>query len=303
MSKAKRNSALQNAERFGGYTRPAILDREEEALQAEFAGLDLTEAEVADLGEAWRLRRPGATNSERIASRHLIASVRASLDAAVEATIAREGRAGDRELALQVFEADELRRRERHEIALLRPNTDAEIAFHQAKLKELAQTANVRRQAVADRTVAGGKIVAVRGTAARQVLDRDGLLQLFERSRITRRQLSAGVAYRRRVEAVSHGLRSPLGGLGSGGPQPTPEQLVKGAMRLARWEQERVRCEIAVVRRLRGRPMALGLLRRVAGEGFSITSQAGSGRANGAAIEDLCAALDVVADVLPAESV
>ena len=136
----KPTKAAKHAGAYGAYAKQPLVDAEEDELRAEFADLDLTEAEFADLTEAWRLRRRNASNAERIASRAKFEAVRQSLKAALDAQVEflrnKDGEAN----ALAAFDRDELARRQPIEIAMLRPCTDDELAELKAQLDGLIET-------------------------------------------------------------------------------------------------------------------------------------------------------------------
>lgn len=297
MGHSRDTSKKRLAEMVGGYTVPALVDAEEDSLRAEFAGLDLTDEEQGCLASAWQLRRRGAPNADLIASRAMFARVRLSLANALETTIRQETKPDDLVRALAVFDRDEAARRQAIEVALLRPITDGEHAKLTARLNALVVSARQRRQEVADTVTSGGKVSRMRKSEAMRIHSRDGLASLFESGRVSLRQYNAGRSYRIRYEAVSHGLRSCLGS-GGGGSMGALD-ISEAHSRLATWERQRVAAELAVVRRIRDEPTALRLLRHVAGEGHSITSAVGSGRANQAGIDILKRALDVCLAVLP----
>lgn len=132
-----------------------------------------------------------------------------------------------------------------------------------------------------------------------RILDRDGLNQLCVRGHVTRPQLEAGLAYRKRYEMAFKGLRSTLGTQASG-VSPTVDEMVASRTRLARYELERAKVEAAVVRHCGAE--ALGLLRTVAGEGCALSSQVSGTRSKrtfGKASLLLAGALDICAELLP----
>ena len=98
---------------------------------------------------------------------------------------------------------------------------------------------------------------------------------------------------------MSHSLHCALGFQGFGGVSD-PGRVQNAAATSALWEKQRSRVELAVLRRLGS--LALLLLRRVAGEGRSVTSQVGSGSVNAKAIKLLGEALDLAAELLPTEA-
>ena len=110
----------------------------------------------------------------------------------------------------------------------------------------------------------------------------------------------AGLTYRKRYEASARSLGSSLGNDGFGGVT-SPLKIAAQAARSAKWEIQRRNCEIAVLRGLRAYPDALRLLRLVAGEGHSMTSQVGNGRAFQRGVDVLCLALDIAERHLPNE--
>lgn len=295
-------SAKQNAENYGAKIGEAW-DVEDESLRAEFAGLDLTEAEMADLHEAFRLRRNGASRSEQIASRTLFATVRRSLAAALKATLDHETGSDQMIRALAVFDRDELKREEALTVALMRPISDQEYARLSSRLHDLETTREARRAeclGVVRLGVIGGEVAAplsARNDAMR-IKSRDGLATLHAKAKITLRQVTAGYAYRRRWEAAHRGLQSVLR---SGGGSASPAAIAAANTRAASWELERSRCDTAVVLRVRTHPDALAIMRRVAGEGEALTSVVGNGRRFEYGLTALTYALDVAANVLPFE--
>lgn len=275
-------------------------DVEEDALRAEFAGVDLTDFEMADLHEAFRLRRRGSTNAERIASRGLFAAVRTSLREALKATIAHETGKDRLIRAMAVFDRDELAKEQALEIATIRPASDEDLARIRCQIGELVESRAERRQAIAREIEAGSiKPMSAKSDALR-VHSRDGLQTLYDKRKINLRQMIAGRAYRRRWEAAFRGLQSVLA---APGRSPDVKRLVAMQERAAEWEKQRSRCDSAIVLRLRQYPDALMLLRRVAGDGYSLTSVVGNGSGFDRGVVRLVAALNVVADVLPFEDV
>lgn len=273
-------------------------DEEDEALRVEFHGLDLTDEEMADLNEAFRLRRSGATASERIASRQLFADVRKSLANALAATLEHENRRDHVIRALAVFDRDEAAAVQRIEVALCRPCTDGDIARLKGDLNWF-ETTRVHRRKIAIAEIADpGEVSVMPRSDARRIHSRDGLASLYDAGKLTLRQLMAGRAYRRRWEAAFRGLRSALGGDGGSSP---PGRIVAAQERSAQWELERSRCDTAVQLRLREHPQALMLLRRVAGEGASLTAVVGNGKRHGLALAVLIKTLTLVDLMLPYE--
>jgi hypothetical protein len=235
MNKIKSN--LENYTRKGGYLAPKAFDAEEQRLQAEFAGLDLTEEERAAFAEVLRLRIGNKLDQQQ--ARVALMRLRDGLKASVKATVASALARGD------------------------------EVSAHN-------------------------------DAGAKRIHSRDGLAALHANKNLTDRQFNAGLAYRRRYEAIFKGLRSQL--------DDTPrrslsaDQLAATARGRAKSEAERIAVEHAVLMRIRLHPVCLTYLRHVAGEGRSITSLSGSGKAAGTAIERLAKALDIAADILPQEA-
>jgi hypothetical protein len=293
----KSSRARQLAETFSASVRQSW-EAEDDALRLEFANLDLTEEESADLHEAFRLRRLGASRADQRASRAVFNAVRRSLAEALKATIEFETR-NDRVIrALAVFDRDEAQTLERLEVALIRPQSDAELAALHRRIASLEATRDARRSAIVRDIGLAGDVSTMPRSDALRIDSRDGLATLHDRGKVTLRQALAGYAYRRRWERAFAGLRSALA---SGGGTNSPLKIAAAQERSAQWELQRSRCDTAVTLRMRSTPNALMLLRRVAGEGASVTSVAGNGRAHDRAVSVLCGALDVVADVLPYE--
>lgn len=289
-----KRAAQRHAETFSSPDR----DAEDDALRAEFANLDLTEAEHADLAEAWRLRHLKATKTELRQSRIMFQAVRRSLQDAILATIEFEtGR--DRLIrALAVFDRDELARRQRIEIALVRPCSDEDVTRMHAQLAELHETHAARRNLVIASVQTGDEIKAMPKGDAFRAISRDGLEWLSDQGKINTHQALAGYAYRRRWENAHSGLRSVLASPGN----TTSRKPNDMATRSAIWAVQLARCDEAIMLRLRDRPHALMLVRRVAGDGFSLSSVTGNGRAYDRGVVTLGLALDVVSRSLPYEA-
>lgn len=298
MGRSRDSSRKRVAETVSFYVSPALIDAEDDALRAEFAGLDLTEQEQLDLAEAWRLRRPAATNAERVRSRAAFARVRKSLDLALQATL-DQASADLTASAIAAFEQDEQRKRELLEVALVRPQSNEAVDRINAQLAELERTYAVRRAAAIADVRPAAKVGQMAKSAAMRIHDRDGLAAVYERGKLTCRQFDAGRAYRKRYEAVSHGLGSALANLVSTGGRKVGS-IDQVALTLAKWERQRSRVELAILRRADAE--ALSLMRRVAGEGCSVASVVGSGRAHGQGIKTLVIALDIAAPLLPQDA-
>lgn len=266
-------------------------DKEDEELRAEFAGLDLTDEELADLHEAWRLRRRGATNSEQIGSRQMFAAVRRSLALAVKATLDHETGIDRAMATIANFEIEEAAEERR---IMARHSPDHAPVY----LAALIESRDRRRR---DR-LAGlgplGEISTMARNDAFRMHSRDGLAWLEDKRKINLRQAIAGRSYRRRWEAGFRGLRSTLAGEGG---RANPGQIVAAQERASLWHVQRARCDTAIVLRLRQHPEALNLTRRVAGEGSALTSVTGNGRSFESGLKVLVMALNVVADLLPYE--
>jgi len=275
-------------------------DAEEDALRAEFAGLDLTDAEMADLDAAWRLRGRRATKSDLAHSRLLFQQVRASLQAALKATVEFETGRDRAVRAVAVFDRDEAARVQRIVIALARPQSNEDVARLNCQLAELEATRDDRRLAAAYAAETGDlePITALSGNSdALRHHGRDGLARLHDLGKLTLRQALAGYAYRRRWEAANRGLRSALAAFGN-----TTSRKLTSNDRAVTWSLQLSDCDEAIMMRLRQHPKALMILRRVAGDGFAMTAVVGNGRAHEAGVDVLKEALDVVASVLPYEA-
>lgn len=155
----------------------------------------------------------------------------------------------------------------------------------------------IRRQADEAAALAGGKVS--REGAALRIIGRDGLAELMHRGKVDRRQFAGGMAYRRRYEVAFKGLRSTLGTQATG-VTPTIDEMQRSRTRLARYEVQRIAVEQLVAA---GSPVALQLLRAVAGEGRALNTELAADKRSGKdydrAVDLLAIALDICALKLP----
>lgn len=151
----------------------------------------------------------------------------------------------------------------------------------------------------------GVRITRQPKTEAFRALQRDGLNELYVRAKLTKRQASAGIAYRLRYEAQAKGLRSTLEQ--STGRSPTVQELQAMRVQAARWSKQLRDCDQRVIQDC-GEP-ALVLLHKVAGEAFALAGlvEAATRRTKSARTYDQAArllgrALDVCAILLPIQA-
>ncbi|MET3664863.1 hypothetical protein [Caulobacter sp. 1776] len=125
-----------------------------------------------------------------------------------------------------------------------------------------------------------------------RISSRDGLRSLRQSGHITDAHYAVGLLYRAGFEARGRDLR--VAGLepGSGGGHDN-DRFVAARLRRARMLDFVARADRAVAMSLADKPMALRLLRAVAGEGTSLSAW-GAGRAFTRHREVLIEALDIV---------
>lgn len=213
------------------------------------------------------------------------------------------------------YDLTEVERADLAEALRLRLGTNAEQIAARAILVRLRQELDQAVKATLDHARGQKLKIAKNGknSDAFRIIDRDGLGALHLAGKITAAQLGGGLAFRKRYELAERGLRSALGSEGTS-KTPTPEERVRQAARLARFDLERKEVEDLVVGQFGER--ALILLRRIAGEGVSFAAavdvprepltetQAAKRKKAGEAARTralalLVAALDVCADRLP----
>lgn len=125
-----------------------------------------------------------------------------------------------------------------------------------------------------------------------RVSSRDGLHSLRQGGHITDAHYAVGLLYRAGFEARGRDLRVASLEPGSGGGHDN-DRFVTARLRRARMLDFVVRADRAVAMSLADKPMALRLLRAVAGEGTSLSAW-GAGRAFTRHREVLVEALDLV---------
>lgn len=260
-----RNAAFRAAAKFA---KPAAFDAEEEAILKEFKGLDLTDEDASDLADILRLRL--GEKADRRKSWLLLKELRERFADLVLGQVTREHRDADRKAALDQFDLDESARRLRIEIALVRPATDDEIKALWRNLADLEVSHAARRKAVSDNIADLAIVTSMERGEGFRIHSRDGLGELYTRRKITHAMFEGGSSFRVRHEAASVGLRSALGEQGAMRTL-TSDDMVEGKTTAAKWEIERTEVEQRVLQDC-GSP-ALGLLRAVAGEGHSLSSQ------------------------------
>lgn len=133
----------------------------------------------------------------------------------------------------------------------------------------------------------GGALIRERGRVRAQ--GRDGLVSLYEKGVLDQGELAAGLMYRQAFEAMERGPSSQLNreaiaSTGSAQPMAWAERRAHLFGRLKQMEA------------LAKTAAALAGLRGCAGEGRSIRSLSGGGRAHGAAVEALKAVLGQIAE-------
>jgi hypothetical protein len=138
---------------------------------------------------------------------------------------------------------------------------------------------------------ARGETVDADGGSLR-VSSRDGLRSLRQSGHLTDAHYAVGLLYRAGFEARGRDLRSGSLERGGGGGHDN-DRFVAGRLRRARMLDFVARADRAVAMSLSDKPMALRLLRSVAGEGTSL-SVWGAGRAFSRNRQDLIAVLDLI---------
>jgi hypothetical protein len=141
-----------------------------------------------------------------------------------------------------------------------------------------------------DLAKARGEHVEVDGGPLR-ISSRDGLRSLRQAGHITDAQYAVGLLYRAGFEARGRDLR--VASLDRSGGGHDNDRFVAGRLRRARMLDFVARADRAVAMALAHKPMALRLLRSVAGEGTSL-SVWGAGRAFTNHREVLAEALDLI---------
>ncbi len=171
------------------------------------------------------------------------------------------------------------------------------MAEVETEVSERIETRSVARgldESVKLEMARGGEIDHSASFGHCRMLDRDGLKTLFDRARLTREEYDTGRVYRHLTEMAFSGGKSQMEPRVGG----TTVDLIGQGFTRAKAGTLRTKIDLAVAVQLKSDPVALQVLRLVAGEGRALRTLANGSRSFDRHVVSLKSALAVAAKVL-----